>query len=265
MQTPPLPSGEPSRPADAATPAEFTSGTSPPGEAEGPSTVLRPPAPRTDAAHGGCADDDDDVLADLFADDNVKVSDESPTVITKNPAKPPDDLVADSLRGRRLAHFELLEPVGVGGMAAVIRARDTQLDRTVALKVLPPEMADDQENVRRFHQEARSAAKLDHENIARVLFCGEDQKLHFIAFEFVEGDNLRALMDRRGQLPVPEAMHYMLQIAAGLAHAAARGVVHRDIKPSNIIISPNGRAKLVDMGLARISETHADHALTQSG
>jgi serine/threonine protein kinase len=214
---------------------------------------------------------EEDVLADLFGGEGAKVSDESPTVISKSSRQSPaneafsEKAAAESLRGRRLAHFELLEPVGVGGMAAVIRARDTQLDRTVALKVLPPEMAEDPENVQRFHQEARSAAKLDHENIARVFFCGEDQKLHFIAFEFVEGDNLRAMIERRGRLPVQEALHYMMQIAAGLAHAAARGVVHRDIKPSNIIVSPNGRAKLVDMGLARMAETQTDHALTQSG
>src|SRR5262249_22492668 len=162
-------------------------------------------------------------------------------------------------------HLELPEPIGVGGMAAVIRARDKQLDRFVALKILPPDMAADPENVRRFHQEARSAAKLDHENIARVFFCGEDQRLHFIAFEFVEGENLRMILDRRGRLPVTEALNYMLQIAAGLAHAAGRGVVHRDIKPSNIIISSNGRAKLVDMGLARSLDPRHDLGLTQSG
>jgi serine/threonine protein kinase len=158
----------------------------------------------------------------------------------------------------------LLDAIGVGGMAAVLRARDTQLDRTVALKILPLEMANDPENVRRFHQEARSAAKLDHENIARVFFCGKDQRLHFIAFEFVEGDNLRTILERRGRLPAGEALHYLLQVAAGLAHAAARGVVHRDIKPSNIIVTPSGRAKLVDMGLARSLERH-DQELTQSG
>ncbi|MFO0881325.1 MAG: serine/threonine-protein kinase [Gemmataceae bacterium] len=201
-------------------------------------------------------------------------TDDTPTIITKNAAQvrsatqPPPTFVEDSaagIRGRRLAHFELIEPIGVGGMAAVIRARDTQLDRFVALKILPPEMAQDSENVRRFHQEARSAAKLDHENIARVFFCGEDQRLHFIAFEFVEGDNLRMLLERRGRLPVGEAVHYMLQVAAGLAHAIRRGVVHRDIKPSNIIITPNGRAKLVDMGLARSLERRTDDDLTQSG
>jgi serine/threonine protein kinase len=201
-------------------------------------------------------------------DGSAEPTDDSPTVISKTP---PDQRIktesdfSGSLRGRRLAHFELIEPIGVGGMAAVLRARDTQLDRLVALKILPPEMANDPENVRRFHREARSAARLDHENIARVFFCGEDQRLHFIAFEFVEGENLRTILERRGRLPVGEALNYMLQVAAGLAHAAGRGVVHRDIKPSNIIITPNGRAKLVDMGLARSLEPQHDLGLTQSG
>src|SRR6266851_10130295 len=195
------------------------------------------------------------------------VSDDAPTIISR--AKPQsvhaEDLLKSDLRGRRLAHFELLEPIGAGGMAAVLRARDTQLDRTVALKILPPEMASNPENILRFHQEARAAAKLDHENIARVFFYGEDQGLHFIAFEFVEGETLRALVERRGRLPVADAINYLLQIATGLAHAAERGVVHRDIKPSNIIITPTGRAKLVDMGLARSQSPQADIALTQSG
>ena len=193
--------------------------------------------------------------------------DNSPTVISRTPVRGTahDDGTGHSLRGRRLAHFELIAPIGVGGMAAVIKGRDLQLDRTVALKVLPPDMAADPENIRRFHQEARAAAKLDHENIARVFFCGEDQKLHFIAFEFVQGDNLRTILERRGRLPVGEALNYILQVATGLAHASSRGVVHRDIKPSNIIITPNGRAKLVDMGLARSTFPQDDHGLTHSG
>jgi hypothetical protein len=194
-------------------------------------------------------------------------SDESPTIISRLLPRPvrPDALFGVALRGRRLAHFELLEPIGIGGMATVIRARDTQLDRVVALKILPPETAGDPETVRRFQQEARAAARLDHENIARVFFCGEDQGLHFIAFEFVEGENLRTALERRGPLPVAEAVNCLLQIAGGLAHAASRGVVHRDIKPSNIIIASDGRAKLVDMGLARSLERQADLELTASG
>jgi tRNA A-37 threonylcarbamoyl transferase component Bud32 len=197
----------------------------------------------------------------------LEPADESPTIISRGAKSQAiaDESVAAGLRGKRLAHFELLAPVGVGGMAAVIRARDTQLDRIVALKILPPQQARDPESARRFNQEARAAARLDHENIARVFYCGEDQGLHFIAFEFVEGSNLRMVIDKRGRLPVSEAIHYMLQVAAGLAHASARSVVHRDIKPSNIIITPNGRAKLVDMGLARSLGPHSEGDLTQSG
>ena len=222
----------------------------------------------TSDASSPCAPDrPDSSLSKAFVGGNLGPTDDTATIISK--AQPNagrgDEAMAEILRGRKLAHFELLEAIGVGGMAAVIKARDTQLDRTVALKVLPPDMAADPENVLRFQQEARAAAKLDHENIARVFFCGEDQGLHFIAFELVEGENLRTLLEKRGQLPVPEALSYVLQISTGLAHAAARAVVHRDIKPSNIIISANGRAKLVDMGLARSLETHQDDGLTQSG
>jgi serine/threonine protein kinase len=262
MQTPPQPQREPDRPADSTTlPKEHT--TQKPGAPRDPATVLRPPT--GEPVNPPLGSNGENVV-DLFLSGDAHASDDAPTIISKGQPRPAQaSPAAESLRGRKLAHFELLEPIGVGGMAAVLRAMDTQLDRTVALKVLPPEMATDPENVRRFHQEARSAAKLDHENIARVFYCGEDQKLHFIAFEFVEGENLRTLFDKRGPLPVPEAIHYMLQIATGLAHAAARGVVHRDIKPSNIIISPNGRAKLVDMGLARMAETKSEEGLTHSG
>jgi serine/threonine protein kinase len=222
----------------------------------------RPPDPATPPPTAAGSDD--------ILDEQVEPTDDAPTIISKNsPARTPspgsDPSVPTDIRGRHLAHFELLEQIGVGGMAAVLRARDTQLDRHVALKILPPDMAADAENIRRFHQEARSAAKLDHENIARVFYCGEDQRLHFIAFEFVEGENLRTILERRGRLPVTEAVPFLIQIAAGLCHAAERGVVHRDIKPSNIIITPNGRAKLVDMGLARSLEPHSDRGLTHSG
>ena len=192
--------------------------------------------------------------------EGARPTDDSPTVISKtnpivNPVSSHQDkiidlarkatspeAIAESLRGRRLAHYELIEPIGVGGMAAVIRARDTQLDRMVALKILPPEMALEREKVQRFHQEGKAAARLDHDNIARVFNCGEDQGLHFIAFEHVEGMNLRTVLEKRGRLPVAEAVRIVMQIATGLEHATTRGVVHRDVKPSNIIITQIGRA-----------------------
>ena len=203
--------------------------------------------------------------------------DDAPTVITQSragrpldppPLPPPPHVVGEvpSLAGRRLGHFELIGSIGAGGMAAVLKARDLELGRTVALKILPPESAHDPECVTRFKQEARAAAKLDHDNVARVYFCGEDQGLHFIAFEFVEGITLRQTIDRRGPLSAGECIRYMIQVAAGLNHAADRGVVHRDIKPSNIIITPDGRAKIVDMGLARhLDAGSVNGGVTQSG
>ncbi len=200
--------------------------------------------------------------------------DDEPTVITSlHPrASSSQPLVSQatgdlpSIAGRRLGHYELIESIGAGGMAAVLKARDLELGRVVALKILPPESARDPESITRFRQEARAAALLDHENVARVYSCGEDQGLHFIAFEFVEGVNLRVLIDNQGVISARDCVRYMIQVAAGLAHAAQRGVVHRDIKPSNIIITPDGRAKIVDMGLARqLDAIHANGGVTQSG
>ena len=188
--------------------------------------------------------------------------DERPTIIGGPRPVQPMELVA----GQKLGHFELLDAIGRGGMATVIKARDLELARIVALKILPPETARDPEVVSRFKQEARAAAMLDHENIARVYFCGEDRGLQFIAFEFVAGDNLRVVIERDGRLSPATAVRYMLQVATGLMHAAQRGVVHRDIKPSNIIITPDGQAKIVDMGLARLFDSVAvNGGVTQSG
>ena len=167
--------------------------------------------------------------------------------------------------GDRLESFEVRQAIGVGGMGAVFRALDVRLDRFVALKVLPPSQAAEAENVRRFYQEGRAAARLDHENIARVFTIGQDAGLHYIAFEYIDGTTIRQRVDQRGPLPVAEAINYTLQIAGALVHAADRGVIHRDIKPSNIIVTTSGRAKLVDMGLARRFERRgADDGLTQS-
>src|SRR5262245_141644 len=172
--------------------------------------------------------------------------------------------IARELAGEMLGHFRLDDYVAVGGMGAVFRATDLRLDRSVALKILPPDQAKDPEIVQRFQDEARAAARLDHENIARAYYVGEDRGLHFIAFEFVEGVNIREVIGQCGPLPPHEVVNYALQIAGALVHAASRGVVHRDIKPSNIIITMSGRAKLVDMGLARNFERRHDGGPTQS-
>jgi serine/threonine-protein kinase len=161
--------------------------------------------------------------------------------------------------------FVLEAAIGEGGMGAVYRALDTKLERHVALKLLPPDQANDAEVVQRFYHEGRAAAQLDDENIARVFSIGKDGVYHYIAFEYIEGATVRQRVEAEGVLPVPEAVNIAIQIAGALVHASRRGIVHRDIKPSNIILTAHGRAKLVDMGLARRFERGTDHALTQSG
>lgn len=190
--------------------------------------------------------------ADELIDDPTVIS-LRPPVHAPAPGSPltPREL-GQSLVGRRLAHFQLIDFVGGGGMGAVFRATDTMLNRTVAVKVLSRDQGRDEETVRRFQNEAQSAARLDHDNIARVYYVGEDDGWYFIVFEFIEGQNLRDVVMERGPLTWDRAVQITLQIAEALDHAAHREVVHRDIKPSNVLLTPSGKAKLVDMGLARL-------------
>jgi len=169
------------------------------------------------------------------------------------------------LPGDRVGDFGLEEAIGAGGMGAVFRAVDIKLDRQIALKILPPDQAIDPDVVQRYYQEGRAAARLDHENIARVYSIGHDGRFHYIAFEYIEGTTIRQRVEAGGPLAVNDAINYTLQIANALVHSSSRSVVHRDIKPSNIIVTPQGRAKLVDMGLARRFERDEDNGLTQSG
>lgn len=184
------------------------------------------------------------------------------------PASPGGDASSesvDSLVGQNLDHYRIESLVGVGGMGAVFRGRDQRLDRIVAIKVVPisNRRAD---AMRRFRMEAQSAAKLDHPNIARVYYVGETERWSYIVFEFIEGTNLRQLVLEHGLLTVDDATHFICQVAEALQHAHDRGVVHRDIKPSNILIGTDGKAKLVDMGLARTTELDRSTGdLTASG
>ncbi|MEN6449810.1 MAG: serine/threonine-protein kinase [Thermoguttaceae bacterium] len=204
----------------------------------------------------------------------AKRSGDLPTIVSNGipvacpaAANPADRILEGRVMpGDRLGPFELVDYVGGGGMGRVFRAIDTQLGRTVAIKVLPPEQAAEPDAAQRFQNEAQSAARLDHENIARVYGVGQDQGLFYIIFEFVEGENIRERVDRNGRLPLGEAIGYTVQIAEALAHADARSVVHRDIKPSNVLITPEGRVKLIDMGLARLRQAQPAGAdLTVSG
>lgn len=199
--------------------------------------------------------------------------DQQKTVISKNSPVPAKPLVgsarsidlAGRLEGTKLGHFKLEEFVGGGGMGAVFRAVDTMLDRTVAVKILSRDSTDE-ETRRRFQNEGQSAARLDHGNIARVYYVGVDEGLHYIVFEYIEGVNIRDLVEHKGPLPLEEAINYTLQVAEALEHASQRDVVHRDIKPSNVLVTAEGIAKLVDMGLARFHQMESDSQdLTASG
>ena len=171
--------------------------------------------------------------------------------------------VAKVLVGHRLNHFYLEEMIGGGGMGAVFRAKDEQLDRTVAVKVVP--FADsDTELQRRFRNEAQSAAKLDHPHIAQVFDVGADATWHYIVFEYIRGINLRDLVNREGILPISDAVLYTMQLADALQHASDRGITHRDVKPSNVLLT-SGRIKLVDMGLARSEKYDLSADMTASG
>lgn len=197
--------------------------------------------------------------------DQTIISQRPPALPGANRSLPPQEL-GKLLVGQQLSHFELLDFIGGGGMGAVFRARDTMLNRIVALKVLSRDQGSEDDTRRRFQNEAQSAARLDHENIARVYFVGEDRGLNYIVFEYIEGANLRDLVDRHGgPLPLADAVNYTLQVARALEHACSRDVVHRDIKPSNVLVTADGRAKLVDMGLARLHQVDARDDLTASG
>ena len=178
---------------------------------------------------------------------------------------PDNDSPLDEPAGAQLGHFVIESKIGTGGMGFVFQAKDTRLDRIVALKVLTPTQSCDLSAIQRFQNEAQSAARLDHENIARVHYFGEDNGLHFIAYEFISGINVREQIRQRSQLNPGEAVNFTLQIASALNHMSSEGVVHRDIKPSNIIITPNGRAKLVDLGLARKQSVDESQELTTAG
>ncbi len=142
--------------------------------------------------------------------------------------------LGQALEGQQLDHVLLEKFVGGGGMGAVFRAWDTNLHRTVAVKVLSLRQAGDSESQRRFQTEARSAARFDHPNIARAHYVGEDRGVPYIVFEFIDGTNIRDLVYGNGPLQLGDALNITLQIAGALAHAWEREVVHRDIKPSNI-------------------------------
>jgi hypothetical protein len=180
-------------------------------------------------------------------------------------ASPPD--LALTTDARVLAgRYRLLEKIGQGGMGAVFRAHDTQLGRTVAVKLLPAGKLADGEAVARFQREARALARLSHANIIQAHDSGQDGVDHFLVMEFVEGHSLARELAEKGRLAPTRAADYAHQAALALHHAHRHGLVHRDVKPSNLLVSPDGRVKLLDLGLARfLQDQVGDGTLTREG
>jgi serine/threonine protein kinase len=155
-------------------------------------------------------------------------------------------------------HYRLIEKIGSGGMGEVFKAEDTKLARTVALKVLPAGANDDVTAKRRFLKEAQAASALNHPNIVTIHAIEQAEGVDFIVMEFIEGENLKAIIERAGALPLQNLLDIGIQVADALGAAHEIGLVHRDVKSANILVTPRGRAKVLDFGLAKIVRTIAD-------
>ena len=157
------------------------------------------------------------------------------------------------LAGARLGPYEIVSPVGAGGMGEVYRARDTRLGREVAIKVLPSALGSDPERLKRFEREARSASSLNHPNIVTIYDIGSENAVSYIAMELVSGEPLRALLTEAA-VPVRRLLQIGTQVAEGLAKAHAAGIVHRDLKPENVMVTEDGLVKILDFGLAKLTQ-----------
>ncbi len=166
-------------------------------------------------------------------------------------------------KGQRLAHYEIVAPLGKGGMGEVYLATDTHLLRPIALKLLAPELMHDAQFVRRFEAEARAASALNHPNIITVHDIGEATGAHFIATEFIEGETLRARLNR-APLTTTETLALVTQITEALVAAHTAGIIHRDIKPENVMIRPDGLVKVLDFGLAKLTDRDTGRLIPHS-
>ncbi len=171
------------------------------------------------------------------------------------------ELIGKKLEGR----YELLELIGVGGMANVYKGRDLKTDNIVAVKILRREFMENAELVRRFKNESKAISILDHPNIVKVFDVSVDDKLQFIVMEYLDGINLKEYMNRRGgRLTWKETLHFVQQILLALEHAHSKGVVHRDIKPQNVMLLADGSLKMMDFGIARFSRAESQPVSTKA-
>jgi serine/threonine protein kinase len=162
-----------------------------------------------------------------------------------------------------ISHYRIVNKIGEGGMGEVYLAQDTKLERKVALKVLPDEVASHGERLKRFGQEARAASALNHPNILTIYEIGEAEGTNYISTEFVDGDTLRDLLHKIKEPPVGQTLEIAIQTASALAAAHEAGITHRDIKPENIMIRRDGLVKVLDFGLAKLSEAAKNNVDTE--
>jgi len=152
--------------------------------------------------------------------------------------------------GTKLGPYEIVAPLGAGGMGEVYRARDTRLNRDVAIKILPAAFSDDAHCLDRFEREARILSTLNHPNLLSIYDVGSQDSIHYLVSELLDGEILRHRI-QEGKIPGRKALDYAVQIAKGLAAAHEKGIVHRDLKPDNIFVTADGRIKILDFGLAK--------------
>ncbi|MCD4658268.1 MAG: serine/threonine protein kinase [Planctomycetes bacterium] len=215
------------------------------------------------------------------ADTKIDAKDEKTLILTNHPVKTnaksksnidtlevdadPDILERDKYDPRKdplvnkiFGGCKLISKIGEGGMGSVYKAFHIGLDKNVALKILPPNQLDSADRIKRFKHEAKSAAKMEHPNIVQILNIGEDDGIHFIVMQFIDGEDLRQRLLRKGVFPPIEALDICMQVAEGLNVAHKKGIIHRDIKPDNIMIEREGNVKITDFGLARQMEHGLD-------
>jgi len=222
---------------------EIASAGSTPGRATEAKTVITPPPTEAKTRNS----------------QSPPASSSSPT-----PVAALDDDAEDPLIGQTLGGYEIIRKLGEGGMGAVYEARQLSLDRSVALKILPPALARNKEFVKRFVREAHAVARLNHANIIQIFDVSRAEGIYFFAMEFVRGETLDRPIKRSGKMDCTTAVGYIIQAARGLEYAHRKGIIHRDIKPENIMINEEGIAKVADLGLAKQLEQE-DHSMTLSG
>jgi serine/threonine protein kinase len=174
-----------------------------------------------------------------------------------------DDGKSNSMFGRRIGYYQIISQLGAGGMGEVYLAQDTRLGRKVAIKLLPSYFTKDQQRLSRFQQEARAASGLNHPNIITIFEIGQVDSIHFIASEHIQGETLRGVLSRR-KMVIDDVLDVAIQTASALGAAHEAGIVHRDVKPENIMLRPDGYVKVLDFGLAKLTEKQTTSTVTEA-